>query len=317
LSVRRGTVRADSREIAADAKLRPMSPVLVAWGELCWDLFPDGPRLGGAAANVAVHAATLGARSLLVSRVGDDELGQRALRQLAARGVETRFVQIDPEQPTGTVQVDVSDGEPRYTIGAQAAWDAIALEPALALELAHTDAFVHGTLAQRTPLGGAELARALDAVGPLCRKIVDLNVRPPHVGEEAIRRAVSRADVVKLNEHEARLVAEIGEGRDPIAFLLEAGARLVALTRGRAGAELHSASDHRVHPGFANTERGGDSVGAGDAFSAALAVELCRGTPLDDVLVRANRYAGFVASMPGAMPEPSAELEREVRQWRR
>src|SRR5215831_414539 len=99
---------------------------LMSWGELLWDLFPDGERLGGAAANVGYHAAQIGAEVLLVSRVGDDELGRRARERLAQSGVTTRFIQVDAERPTGTVRVEIQGGEPRYRIATEVAWDRIA-----------------------------------------------------------------------------------------------------------------------------------------------------------------------------------------------
>src|SRR5262245_18154281 len=101
------------------------SSLLVCWGELLWDLFPDGPRLGGTAANAAYHAAQLGQRVALVSRVGNDALGARAKEQLAAAGVDVRCVQVDPERPTGTVKVELHAGEPSYRIESEVAWDRI------------------------------------------------------------------------------------------------------------------------------------------------------------------------------------------------
>ncbi len=98
---------------------------LVSWGELLWDLFPDGARLGGGAANVAYHASLLGARAALVSRVGDDALGRRALTELSSRGVDVSAVQIDADAPTGSVRVELAQGEPRFTLAQGAAWDRI------------------------------------------------------------------------------------------------------------------------------------------------------------------------------------------------
>lgn len=286
-------------------------PRIVAWGELLFDLFPDGPRLGGAAANVAFHAAALGAQALLVSRVGDDVLGRRARSELSAHGVDVRFVGVDPERPTGSVHVELADGEPRFRIGEQAAWDGIELSPELERELESADAFVFGTLAQRTLLGTETLSRALERLAPACLRIADLNVRPPHVGERALALALGRASVVKLNELEARRVAEALGADDPAAALLARGVAVVALTRGAAGAALHTRNSCAEHPGFAALP-GGDTVGAGDAFTAALAVELCRGTPLPKLLARANRYASFVAGKRGAMPAPPRELLDEL-----
>lgn len=287
------------------------SPRIVAFGELLFDLFPDGPRLGGAAANVAFHAARLGARALLVSRVGDDALGRRARTELSRHGVDVRFVGVDAERPTGSVHVELTDGEPRFSIGEQAAWDRVEVPPELAPELAHADAFVFGTLAQRTPLGSGALGRALSCLPPSCLRIADLNVRPPHATEAALALALDHASVVKLNELEAQRVAAAFASQDLVATLFARGVSVVALTRGARGAVLHTRNDSATHPGFAALP-GGDAVGAGDAFTAALAVELCRGTPLPRLVARANRYASFVASQRGAMPDPPRELLAEM-----
>jgi fructokinase len=283
----------------------------VSWGELLFDLFPDGPRLGGAAANVAFHAHALGATALLVSRVGDDALGRRARAALEADGVDVRFVGVDAERPTGTVRVELDDGEPRFTIGEEAAWDRVALVPELGAELARADAFVFGTLAQRTPLGSQALAAALDMLPPACLRIADLNVRPPHVTAPALELALAHASVVKLNELEARRVAEVLAVDDPVAGLFARGVSIVALTRGARGATLHTRGNTSEHAGFA-ARPGGDSVGAGDAFAATLAVELVRATRPGAALERANRYAAFVAGQRGAMPRPPPELLAEL-----
>ncbi len=298
-------------ETNARLALVKQRPSIVAWGELLFDVFSDGPRIGGAAANVAFHARALGARAILVSRVGRDALGSRARDELARHGVDVRFVGVDDPHPTGTVNVALVDGEPRFTIGAQAAWDRIALDPALESELDHADAFVFGTLAQRSLLGSEALLAALGRLPPRCLRVADLNLRPPHVTERALGLALDHASIVKLNDKEATRVAAALGTSDPRAALFARGVAVVALTHGEAGAELHTRQSHERHPGYAALPNG-DSVGAGDAFTATLTVEMCRGTPLPKLLARANRYASFVASHRGAMPRPSRELLDEL-----
>src|SRR5262245_24292836 len=128
----------------------------IAWGEVLWDLFPDGAQLGGAPANVAWHLAMLGGRPMLASRVGDDERGREARARLAARGVDVAGVQIDPERGTGEVAVTVEAGEPRYHLVPGRAWERIALTVAVRAALAGAGAVVFGTLSQRTDEGLAD-----------------------------------------------------------------------------------------------------------------------------------------------------------------
>lgn len=281
---------------------------IVCWGELLWDLFPEGRRLGGTAANVSYHLAQLGRAVVLVSRVGDDEPGRAALAELEAHGVDVSRVQIDSTHPTGTVRVELIDGEPRYTLASGAAWDRIEYPPSLAPLVRRTPALYYGTLAQRTPLGSASLRAALADAASGCLRVCDLNIRPPFATHEVVDAAIERARVVKLNQAEATLVAERYSTRDPVGWLLGRGAELVAETRGEHGALLATRAGRVEHPGFPVDSSVGDRVGAGDAFTAMLIHEALSSTAPARIAERANRYAAYVAARRGAMPEIDANL---------
>lgn len=277
---------------------------VLCWGELLWDIFPDGPRLGGAIANVAYHAARLGDRPVLVSRVGDDDLGRRAMEQLAGAGVDVSRVQIDPERPTGTVRITLDNGEPFYALDDEAAWDRITWRDDLGSIVEQARVFCYGTLAQRTPLGSQALGQALSRAHAV--KLCDLNVRAPFADMAVVAAAVEHADVVKLNSAENRLLQELFDVTDTIAWLLDEGnVQLVALTLGARGCTLATRAGRVDAPAVPRGE-GGDTVGAGDAFSATLAHHLGT-TPigeldLDSLALEANAYASKVASLPGGMP---------------
>ena len=283
---------------------------IVCWGELLWDLFADGPRLGGAAANVAYHVSLLGSRARLVSRVGRDELGKSALGLLRDAGVDVALVQTDTKRPTGTVAVQLVGGEPHFTIVEQVAWDCIDFSEDVARAVRSARAIVYGTIAQRTPLGFGALRSALQAAESACVRMCDLNVRPPFVARDVIDASLTDANVVKLTDSEADALRELFEVDDPVSWLLEErGIELVALTRGQHGCVLQSRTERHEHPGFPLADsNSGDRVGAGDAFAAVLATGLVRGTDLGTLAVRANRYAGYVASQRGATPPMPEEL---------
>jgi fructokinase len=283
----------------------------VCWGELLWDLFPDGPRLGGTAANVAYHATQLGERAVLVSRVGNDELGRRAVDALSAKGVDTSLVQVDEQAATGTVGVELDGAEPTYRIATQAAWDRINATPAVLEVLARARVFSYGTLAQRTPLAGMALAQALAITPADCVRVCDLNVRLPFVTRDVVDACIRSATAVKLNEAEARLIEQLFGVSDAVTWLAdERRIECIALTRGAHGSVLERAGKRVAEPGVPAS--GGDHVGAGDAFTAVLARELARGSELARIAERANRYAAHVASQPGAMPPIPPELVRSL-----
>jgi fructokinase len=128
-------------------------------------------------------------------------------------------------------------------------------------------------------------------------------VREPYATREIVDRALTLASVVKLNESEVETLSRLFDQPDVVSWLLnERAITLVAVTRGARGAALSTRSEQLEHGGFPLSSSAGDPVGAGDAFSAALALELCRKSPLARCLERANRYAAHVASHAGGMP---------------
>lgn len=288
-----------------------MTAVLV-WGELLWDRFPDGDRLGGAPANVAWHLAQLGTPVALVTRVGDDADGRAAIAQMAAIGVDTSLVQVDPERATGEVTVTVDAGEPRYRLQPGRAWERIDFTPAVVERLVTTRALVYGTLAQRTPDGLASLGAALGAASPRVVRVCDPNLRPssPAAGDDAaLAQALAAADVVKLGEREVELVRTrlgpaLGQD-DPVAWLLGRGARLVAVTRGAAGSTWYapaSVSSAPLDVAAIAAAPGGDNVGCGDAYVAGLVHGLLAGWPWPRIGRLAAAIAAEVAGARGATP---------------
>ena len=285
----------------------PSRPTVVGIGELLWDLLPDGKQLGGAPANFAYHAQCLGANAVVASCVGDDDLGREILRQLDDNGLDVAHVATDARYPTGTVSVELdAEGVPDFTIHQNVAWDFIPASPELLDLASRADAVCFGSLAQRSPASRETIRRFLDATRAGCLRIFDINLRQAFFDEETIRRSLAASDVLKLNDDELPVVCGMlsidGDEREMLARLLdEFSLRLVALTRGEKGSVLQTPDARSEHPGFA-PDQIADTVGAGDAFGAAVALGLLRGDDLDTISRNANRLASHVCSQPGAMP---------------
>jgi fructokinase len=281
---------------------------VVCWGEVLWDRFPDARHLGGAVANTAFHLAQLGVPVALVSRVGDDALGREATRRLEESGVDVRAVQIDADRPTGQVTVAVESGEPRYQLLGGCAWEWIACEERGVELLQQAPLVYYGTLSQRRQAGRDGLERALGQTPRSCLRFCDPNFRPGHLDGDLVIRLLRGADIVKVNEHEARaLEEELGVGAVEAWLVEEIGVQLLAVTRGAHGALLHKGSERIECPGFP-AEEGGDTVGCGDAFAAVLMAGWLAEASLAALGTAANRYAAFVASRPGATPRAPAEF---------
>lgn len=289
-----------------------MKGAVVALGEVLWDLLPAGPLLGGAPANFALHAKALGAKAWLISRVGDDALGEAILCRLEDAGIPTATLQRDPRFPTGTVDVALSaGGQPHYTIREPVAWDAIAVDGVARMLVASADAVCFGSLAQRSAGSRASIRELVRAAPAEALRVFDINLRQDFYSREVVETSLELADVLKLNDAELPIVAEMmglaGTERAVLGALAERfGLRAVALTKGAAGSVLLSANDY--------SERGGasvevvDTIGAGDAFTAALTLGLLAGWPIDSVNARANAVAACVCTQPGATPALSSDL---------
>jgi fructokinase len=279
--------------------LTDCSATVVCFGEIVWDLLPDGRRrLGGAPANVAYHLGRLGVAATLISRVGSDELGMQALEELGQAGMSTLGVQTDPTLPTGSASISVNPhGVVGYEIETPAAWDAIELTVS-----GYPRVVVFGTLSQRDPRSRASLqALAKRAF----ERVYDVNLRPPHTPIPTITESLRLATLVKMNQSEAEfLAAQLDISPEPAAFAREImeryGPRIVCVTQGARGAWLASPGFLVQRPGVAAEVC--DTVGSGDAFLATLVFGLLSTDDWGRTLQRANELGAWVASRPGAMP---------------
>lgn len=290
---------------------------LVGIGELLWDLLPAGRQMGGAPANFAYHAGALGAEARVLSRVGRDALGQELIRRLQQVGVLTECVEDDPTAPTGTVTVAIAaDGQPQFTIQEEVAWDWIAGESAGRAAVATADALCFGTLAQRSELSRRSIQTLLKTMRGESLRILDVNLRQHFYGRELIEESLALANVLKVNETELPRLAELLQLRgDEQAQIDELARRfhlrVVAYTRGGRGSLLYREGRWSEHTGIPT--KVADTIGAGDSFTAALALGLLAGWPLDAIHHRASTVAAYVCSQPGGMPELPEELRAPFR----
>lgn len=279
---------------------------VVGIGEVLWDLLPDGPQLGGAPANFAYHAQALGANAAVISRVGNDPLGAEVRRRFHEMGLPLAGLQVDTSSPTGTVSVSLGGaGIPSYVIHERVAWDQIEASSA-ALELVRrADVVCFGSLAQRSESSRGTIQRLVDAAPPHAWRVLDVNLRQSFFSRVVIERSLELASVLKLNDHELPQLAQMfgfaGSDRSQIEQLAQRfDLEVVALTRGAAGSLLYR--DGQWAEGPAETVSVQDTVGAGDAFTAALCVGLLQNLELEEISRVANRIAAFVCGSRGATP---------------
>jgi fructokinase len=281
---------------------------VVGVGELLWDMFPADKQLGGAPANFAYMTTLLGDVGIPVSRVGTDELGREAQERLAELGLRAVFVQQDREHPTGVVKVVMSDGQHRFEIREEVAWDFLEFTEVEAQLAAIADAVCFGSLAQRASKSRSTILRFLRATRAEAVRVFDVNLRQNFYSREILEQSMKLATIVKMNHEELPKIMSLFEmpmrseqqaARTLLSFF---GLKLVCVTRGNCGSLLVTGEECSEHPGF--KVKVADTVGAGDAFTAALVHGYLRGMALDEINEKANRVGAWVASQAGGMPAP-------------
>lgn len=284
------------------------SPRLLCFGEILWDFLPDGIFAGGAPFNVAYHLNQLGADTHLISAVGRDILGDELLRRMKHWGLNLDSIERHQGLPTGYVTATLgAAGDAIYEITPSVAWDQITLNEDGIRAAIKADALVFGSLAQRSPFNRAALDRLIAVVPSTAWRVFDVNLRPPHDDLKLVKDLAARTTLLKLNSEEAATIVDWGkpaagrEESDARALAEKYGCPMVCITAGARGAGLLRKGQWFWEP--AHPINVTDTVGAGDAFLAALITLLLREQlPTEECLSHACRLGEWVASQRGATP---------------
>lgn len=290
-----------------------MAYQFVGLGEILWDMFPAGKKLGGAPANFAYHAKAIAqdrVDAFIASSIGNDPLGKEISAALYELNIDQSYLGIDSRYPTGTVTVKLDQhGSPAYSIDQDVAWDYISAIPTKLAQSA--DAVCFGTLAQRSPASMNSILQFLAEVPDSALKIFDINLRQSYYSLDVISKSLELANVLKINDKEIVVVSRLlGINASAESVLQELIAKynlkLGILTKGGKGSTLISGTQISSFPGFDVPVQ--DSVGAGDAFTSAIAVGMLLGYELNHLNVCANKLASFVCSSTGATPNIPDEI---------
>lgn len=288
-------------------------PTIVCFGEMLWDMLPSGKQAGGAPMNVAVQLKNLGLNPLMISRVGEDELGEELLAFLQERGLSPDLVQRGKTHLTGIVKANITDqNEVVYKIVHPVAWDYIQSEQGL-LEIASTsDVFVFGSLAARSVDTRQTLLHLLEKA-PF--KVFDVNLRSPFYDQAGIEELLHKANMVKMNEHELALIASWSGLSNVLESAIEGiAARFdiatICVTLGAEGAMLWKNNTFYRNAGFKVVVN--DTIGSGDAFLAGLLSHLTQGKAPEESLQFACAMGSLVATHQGATPIISSEQVNQL-----
>lgn len=300
--------------------------IIIGVGELLWDVY--GPskvdpnriskRPGGAPANQAFHANQMGAKGIIFSAVGDDENGQELLEFLNSNNLDCSSVQVLPEVKTGWVEVDLSRGEPRYTIHKDVAWDQIAINDNMKAIARKSSAICFGTLAQRGTIS-RQTIEALVKEASSALKIFDINLRQNFYDKELVENGLRVANIVKLNDQECiALKPLLGTASDqPEEFAKEIIEKydvdIVCVTMAEKGCLI--VTHDQAIPIEGKTVNVVSPVGAGDAFTSAFTWAYLNQWSLEKAAGFANDVGALVCEHIGAMPEIKEKVELIKSRW--
>ena len=270
-----------------------------------WDMLPQGKQLGGAPLNFAFFAKELGAEAYAISAIGEDALGDETLEKAKATGVDISLVQRN-SLPTSRVLVTLDgNGIPQYEIVEGVAWDAIECGDQEKALVSDADVICWGSLAQRSEGSRKSVLAMIDAAKEECIKVFDINIRQHFYNREIIEASLERADILKLNEDELPLVAELfglnGSTTEVIESLIARySLRYVVLTCGAAFSEVYDATGVVSHIATPKVEVA-DTVGAGDSFTATFVTLLLQQRPVTEAHAKAVEVSAFVCTQHGAI----------------
>jgi fructokinase len=284
---------------------------IVSVGEILWDVIGDREYLGGAPLNFAAHARRLGHQVFLLSAVGEDERGRRALRSLQERGMSVEFVQVLDGKETGIAEVELDrDGKPMFRIVRPAAYDFVELNSAQLQRITQLqpDWIYFGTLYHMSGMALASTLKLLDAT-PAARRFYDVNLRDGNWSLAVVEQLSAKTTVAKLSDSEAEFldatVNSGGQGSSVEAFCRrwseQYGCAMMCVTFGERGCAIFKDGVYCEIPGFKVEVV--DTVGSGDAFSAAFLHSNAQGWDAQLIGRFANAVGALVASRPGATPE--------------
>ncbi len=290
-------------------------PKVVCFGEILWDFLPGGTFPGGAPFNVAYHLHQLRTAPYLASAVGCDALGDELLRRVREWGLGVEGIARHADLPTGTVHARLSAaGDARYEIATNVAWDHIVPSAENLRAAANANAFVFGSLAQRSPFNQTALDQLLGVLPADAHRVFDVNLRPPHDDLALVRRLAAKATVLKLNADESARLTGLAPGREEAharALADSLACPFVIITAGARGAGL--LREGRWYWETARPVVVADTVGAGDAFLAALVAQLVVGKKSDgDMFAGACRLGEWVAAQRGATPTYTASTPAPI-----
>jgi fructokinase len=277
----------------------------ICYGEILWDMLPDGPQPGGAPLNVAYHLSNLGVASSIVSRIGNDSKGDQLEALLDEWHINKQMLQRDVIYPTSEVIANMNNGhEVTYEILFPVAWDFISQVDEIKKQLAPSTYLIYGSLASRNAVSRDTLMEVLacDAI-----KVLDINLRPPFVNRSLLEALLIKANIVKFNQAELKMAQTLFGGSfaneaSQIKFISEKfDIPEIVVTKGEFGASYYKRDE--VYHAWGTEVKVKDTIGSGDAFLAAFIANHYLKSEPQTMIKNAVAMGAFIATKKGGCPD--------------
>jgi fructokinase len=290
---------------------------IVCFGEILWDILPEGPVPGGAPMNVAYHLQKLGINPALITRIGIDNRGKELLALLHQANLNTDNVQLDYDIPTGIVNAKPNNaGDMQYDIVSPSAWDFIKPDAANESAVKIASHFIFGSLIARNKISNDTLFQLLELAQI---KVLDINLRPPHYSRDLVKKLLHKADILKMNLAELELITGWFSNYKNISERIQLiqdkfQIPTVIITLAAEGAMVNINGKIYNHPGYIVNVA--DTVGSGDSFLAGFLFKIFNNRSPEEALTFACALGAFIASKTGAWhPYDAAQIESFVNNY--
>lgn len=277
---------------------------ILSFGEILWDVYPDNAYIGGAPLNFGAHLAKQGAEVYMLSAVGKDELGEKALSVLEDWNLRTDYVKtVDKETGKCLVTLD-GNSVPSYNLLSDVAWDCIDGEIDDSF-----DVFYFGTLALRSETNVSTVKKLL-AKGGFKEIFVDVNIRPPFYSEKTVGMALENATILKISDEELETVVALAgleaSGTEKTARAIATAypnIKILIITLGAKGSVAYDVEKDKFFYADGIKVEVISTVGAGDSFSASFLRKYLECESIEACLAYATKISAFVVSKYDAVPD--------------
>ncbi|RED46041.1 carbohydrate kinase family protein [Seonamhaeicola aphaedonensis] len=287
---------------------------VVCFGEVLWDIFPNGEKqIGGAPLNVALRFNAFENEVTMISAIGNDDNGNKLFEYLKENGLDTSYIQIKNDFATGEVQITLDKkGVAQYEIKHPRAWDKIERNDNIIDKVKTSQAFVFGSLIARDQVSRETLLKLLDLA---TYKVFDINLRPPHYSFTMLELLMEKADFIKLNDEELYEISNHFNSKyngleQNLKFIAQkTKTKHICVTKGEHGAVLLFNDKLYYNSGY--QIKVADTVGAGDSFLGSLISKLLSGEDPQKAIDFACAVGAMVAQSKGANPKFNQEEIQE------